>query len=141
MLFFKKEKPLIIRNAIKTPDGTILTSNFRHDYQIHVDTITNLEYMVDGGHDYLRRSVNSVPYEDLTVYSNAPFEILRTVIRWGTRGRSGKEETRWVTLDTLSNDHIKNILLTQKHISKFLKKQLKKELKFRKKNKIILEDV
>ena len=141
MLFFKKENSLIILNSIKCPDNTILTSRFIHDYQTHIDTTTGESYFTDGGTAYLRRSINIIPYEDLTVYSDAPFEVLRTVIRWGTYGKSGREELRWVTLDCMSNEHIKNIILTQKQINKFFKKQLNKELKYRRKNKIVLEDL
>ena len=50
--------PRLILNRIKTPDGTILTSYNRHDYVSYEDA-NGLEYMVDGGLEYLRRNVNN----------------------------------------------------------------------------------
>jgi hypothetical protein len=39
---------MLIRNAIRTPDGTILESRSVHDYRTHMDTVTNRQYMIDG---------------------------------------------------------------------------------------------
>lgn len=49
-------KQKIIYNAIKTPDGTILKSNNRHDYRSHQDTTNGMHYAVDGGLEYLKRN-------------------------------------------------------------------------------------
>ena len=37
----------LIYNAIRTPDGTVLESRHKHDYQEYQDA-NGLEYMVDG---------------------------------------------------------------------------------------------
>ena len=44
---------MIIYNAIRTPDGTVIESKHRWDYQAHTDANGQL-YAVDGGNDYLR---------------------------------------------------------------------------------------
>ena len=63
----------IICNQIRTPDGTILISHTVHDYKEYKDK-NGLVYMVDGGNDYLRRTVHKeAPYEELTIYEDAPF--------------------------------------------------------------------
>ncbi len=44
----------LIRNAIQTPDGTILESRHIHDYVCHTDKNGHY-YAVDGGLSYLKR--------------------------------------------------------------------------------------
>ena len=95
----------IIRNAIKTPDGTVLVSKHRHDYVSHADT-NGETYFVDGGIFYQRISVNRVPAEDLSVYSDAPHEIKRAAFYWN----SAKGP---ILLKDLENDHLAAIITTQ----------------------------
>ena len=66
----------ILVNSIETPDGTILTSNYTHDYNYHIDK-NGERYMVDGGVDYLKRSKNVIPYKELSLYSDSDFIIVR----------------------------------------------------------------
>ena len=100
----------IIYNAIKTPDGTILKSTHRHDYQIYIDK-NGEEYMVDGGRSYLRRNVNTVPFEELTVYSNDDIEKQREVFTWGTYGKVGEDALSFILLKDMSTDHILNCVM------------------------------
>ena len=45
------------RTAIRVWDGTILVSNYRHDYQSYIDDEGNF-FMIDGGQeDYYRYSL------------------------------------------------------------------------------------
>ena len=121
----------LISNKIRTPDGTILQSFNRHDYKTYIDA-NGFEYMVDGGIDYLRRIiVDDAPYEELSVYSNAPFETIRQELHWGTRGKDGKQPFTYKRLYELGTDHIQAILETQTHISPWLHKIFEQELEYR----------
>jgi hypothetical protein len=93
----------IVYNAIRTPDGTIIESKNRHDYVEHLDK-NGKTYMVDGGHDYLRRSAFS-DAEDLTLYNDDPFEIVREHI---TRYNIFKSED--VKLCNMSDQWLDNLL-------------------------------
>ena len=98
------EKELrIIVNQIRTPDGTVLRSMHRHDYVEYTDK-NGLVYMVDGGTDYLRRNVHTdAPYEELTIYDNAPFEIIRENYCRGGRGKNGDQPLTWVPISQMSD--------------------------------------
>jgi hypothetical protein len=89
--------------------------------------------MVDGGNDYLRRNVvREAPAEELSVYSDDPFEIVREAFSWGTRGKDGQQPLKYVALCNLETDHIQAILDTQTHISETTRDILNKELEYRK---------
>ena len=122
---------MIIANKIRTPDGTILQSFHRHDYKTYLDD-NSFEYMVDGGTDYLRRNViDGAPYEELSVYSDAPFEIIRQELHWGTRGKDGDQPLVYKPLCELNTDHIQAILNTQTHIQPWLYRIFEQELEYR----------
>ena len=119
----------IIRNSLRTPDGTILTSNHVHDFKMYVDK-NNETYINDGGTDYLRRSINKEPFEDLSVYSDSPFEDIREAVTWGTFGKEGTSELQRKKLSELSSPHIEAILKNC-NISEFLTEMFHKELDYR----------
>lgn len=122
-------KTLLV-NAIITPDGTVLQSTHRHDYVSHQDS-NGETYYLDGGLDYIRRSVNIERATDLSLYDSDPHESLREWFCWGTRGVSGNEPQTWVKLKNLSDQHIQAIIDTQHHIGKPVKKLLKDEITYR----------
>ena len=132
----------ILCNRIQTPDGTILTSHNRHDFKTHVDN-NGLEYMVDGGDDYLRRNiVQEAPYKELSVYDDDSYVEIRKVLCRGGRGKDGTEELKYVTLDTMSNDWVDNVITYEEEYrpnNKYLK-YYKKEVDYRKKHNILIKD-
>jgi hypothetical protein len=102
------EKQLIY-NAIKTPDGTVLVSYHRHDYKTHLDA-NGEEYIIDGGTDYIRTSVNKEPAEDLSLYDDAPFEVIREHIYRGGRGKNGDEPLKYVKLSEVDDEWLGAII-------------------------------
>lgn len=129
----------IVLNRIQTPDGTILTSRNVHDYVTHVDKITGEEYMVDGGHEYLRRNVNKIEATDMTLYDDSPFEIIRENYDWGTYGKDGKQALKFVKLSEMSDSHI-NALLGKKYVKGFVRELIEKESLYRIENNITITE-
>ena len=119
----------LIKNSIRTPDGTVLTSRHRHDYQSHKDKNQEL-YFVDGGIEFIRRSVNTKPYEDLSLYSTDSFEKLREGIEWGTFGKNGNEPLQYKPISNMSTNHI-NAIYSQYRLADYLKELFEKEISFR----------
>jgi hypothetical protein len=121
---------MIVYNAIQTPDGTILESRHRHDYNTHVDKNGQL-YMVDGGLNYLRRAGQG--YKELSVSTeNATFEELRAATTWGTRGKTGDDPLTYLAVKDMTTEHIEAVL---DHCSKMypqIKYVMKMELEYRK---------
>ena len=103
---------MILRNAIQTPDGTILESFHRHDYKSHIDSVNNHVYAVDGGHDYLRR-FGPPGYKELTVHDDGDHETRRNNLRWGQNfDKEGNKlpETKWVLVKDLTDSHLDGII-------------------------------
>lgn len=131
----------VIKNAIKTPDGTILESFTRHDFVQHTDRITEETYWLDGGHDYQRRSVNKVEAIDLSVWIDDPFETIREAFQWGRLNSDDHiRKFTYLKLKELTNQHICKILETQTHISQETRSLLERELEYRKENNIFIKD-
>lgn len=128
----------IVLNRIKTPDGTILTSRYVHDYQDHKDANGHI-YTVDGGWDYLKRS-GPDDYEELSVYADDPFELIRVSMYRGNRGINGDQPLKWVRLCDMSNEWLEAIIIRSYVISLFPYNLYIKELDYRKniKHKILM---
>lgn len=119
----------LVRNALKTPDGTIIESRHRHDFVTHIDK-NGKEYMVDGGLDYIRRSRNG-DEEDMCVTTEDSFEKVRHVCAWGTYGINGDQPLQYKTIAEMDTAHIEAVLQTVKHIRPMIKTIMQNELKFR----------
>lgn len=99
----------LIYNAIKTPDGTVLESKHRHDFLTHIDA--NKEYYQnDGGIDYFHRSINKVPAEDLSLYSDAPHVQIREKVSRVWRGLDRTEPLKYVLLKDINDDWLQAII-------------------------------
>lgn len=118
-------------NRIRTPDGTILQSFHRHDYKEYTDTVSGETYILDGGIDYIRGSVNMVPAESLVVYTDDPFEVKREVPVWGTIGKDGKQPFRYISVAEMETGHIMALLEPNIYVRMSIKEVLKQELKNR----------
>lgn len=99
----------LVYSAIQTPDGTILQSKHVHDYVSHEDA-NGETYMLDGGLEYIRRSINTVPAKGLFLYADDPHEKVREHVERGTRGKNGDEELRHVKLKNIDDDWLKAII-------------------------------
>lgn len=120
----------IVCNRIITPDGTVLQSHHRHDYVTYIDK-NGLEYMVDGGNDYLRRNFHEeAPATEFSLTMSDPFEDIRQGFTWGTRGKDGKQPLTWVSLCMLETEHIIAILETQ-NLANYVTELMEKELEYR----------
>jgi hypothetical protein len=122
--------PHILSNCIVTPDGTKLQSFHRHDYKEYVDK-NGETYMVDGGFDYLRRNINTIPAIECSVYSTSKHATIRQTFCWGTRGKDGKSPLQWKPIQTLELSHIEAILETQLHIKPHIRTVFENELAYR----------
>lgn len=103
------EKQLVY-NAIRTPDGTVLESRHRHDYVSHTDKNGDY-YSTDGGMDYLHRTVNDIPAEDLSLYDDAPHEVIREYLSRGSRGIDGAEPLKYVLMKNINDDWLDAIIV------------------------------
>ena len=121
---------IVIRNSIRTPDGTVLISRHRHDYVSHEDKNGNV-YFTDGGADYIRRSSHGDEFSmDIFWGALVSFDVLRECLEWGTRGKNGDKELRYVSLGDMETDHIQAVLDTQ-DISDFRRGAMMIELELR----------
>lgn len=98
-------KRSLILNRWKTPDGTVLISYHTHDFVSHKDA-NGEEYFIDGGNDYVRMSGNKEPMENMCVYSDDQFSVIRTVLCRGTFDENDKRI--WIPLCNMSNPHLEN---------------------------------
>lgn len=91
------ENKNLIYNAIQTPDGTVLVSRYRHDYVSYVD-VNGEKYVLDGGLDYVKASVNKIPAKSLAIYDDSPHEVIREYLSRGSYGKDGSEELKYTLL-------------------------------------------
>jgi hypothetical protein len=130
----------ILFNAIKTPDGNVLSSRHRHDFVVHTDEVTGKKYGVDGGADYFRRIGDVSDCEDLSITDKTPMSEIRQKFHWGSYGVNGDEPLKMIRMSEMSNSHIQAVI---KNVFKDKKSTFKSwfesELKFREESNILIE--
>jgi hypothetical protein len=97
----------LLQNAMMTPDGVILNSCNQHDYREHNG------YFVDGGLEYARYGCPTDckdKFEPLFLYDNDDFLTIKEKLVWGTFGKDGKQQLKWVKFIDCEDDHLKAIL-------------------------------
>ena len=121
----------ILRNAVQTPDGTILESKTRHDYKTYKD-VNREVYMVDGGLDYQRRTVNKhAPEIDLSLTEADSHDDLRKFVTWGTYGKLGDQPLSYKAIADMETEHLQAVLDTQKNMYPQVRDLMKAELEYR----------
>ena len=123
------DKYLLIRNALRTPDGTVLQSRHRHDYVTHTDA-NGKTYMLDGGLAYVRCSANG-DEEYLIVTLEDTHEVIREACDWGTYGINGDQPLSYITLCDMTTDHIGAVLKNVSSINPAIKIAMERELVYR----------
>ena len=118
----------LIRNAIQTPDGTILESKHRHDYRSYTDA-NGKTYMIDGGLDYVRTTVHADQIS-LALYDDAPHEVQAQHLTWGTYGIRGDQPRRDICIADMETAHLEAVL-RECYPNELLKNCMTKELETR----------
>ena len=112
---------VIVVNKWITPDGTILQTKYPGEFVSHTDVDGN-RFFVDQGHYGHHR--NSCDLTDCSLFYDDSHEEIRKFFSWKSYGKDGKQPGTWLVLKDMEAEHIKNILLTQKHISATVVRQL-----------------
>ena len=137
------ENKRIIGNQIRTPDGTILKSMHRHDYVQYTDK-NGKDYMVDGGTDYLRRIVHEeAPYEELTIYEDDSFEVIRENLCRGGRGKDGTQPLTWVPMNQMNDNWLAACIVYNEERGigdSFANEMYRKEQDYRKEHNITITE-
>ena len=118
----------LLRNAIQTPDGTILESRTRHDYKEYIDAY-GCWHMVDGGLDYIRRS--DTPATDLSLTDADPHLVVREKVTWGTYGKEGDQPLSYIAISNMETEHLQAVLDTQKRMYPQVRDLMQAELEYR----------
>jgi hypothetical protein len=120
--------PEILVSKLICPDGTVLHSKYRHDFQEHTDTVTGQWMMLDGGNSYIKHSGTG---ELFTVTTEDPHELIREHFIWGSRGKLGDEPLVYLILKNIEDDHLSAILRTQTQLSSHIVKVFENEAEYR----------
>lgn len=134
----EEEKQIILNRAKCLSCGDVITSYHRHDYT----SCSCGKLSVDGGQDYLRRSYNDPTLvEEMCVYIDDPYEVVRENFYRGGYGKNGDEPLRYVKLSEMSDNWLKNVLIYEEdrgNWNKWFVRLYIKEIDYRHKNNITI---
>ena len=128
----------VIASRIQTPDGTILWSRHTHDYITYQDTKNGEVYMLDGGTDYMKTSVNETPAKNVSIYNTAKWKTRREfIIRYTALLDENKQPTGksgFVRLSNMSDAHLVDLkkYLAERQIGLEMRLNILKEMVYRK---------
>jgi len=133
------EMSRLLRNAIQTPDGTILESRHRHDYKEYEDA-NGWVYVVDGGLDYIRRTVNkNAPATDLSLTEDMPHFMVRDYVTWGTYGKEQDQPMSYVSIAEMSDSHLTACLRSQSRMYPQVRDLMQAEIEYREQEKLEMD--
>ena len=98
----------LIRNAIQTPDGTILESKHVHDYQSYTDA-NGKTYVIDGGLEYVRSTIHEDQIS-LALYDDEPHAVQAHYLTWGTFGIRGDQPRSDIRIADMETAHLEAVL-------------------------------
>ena len=86
---------------------TLIISHHDHDFK----SCKCGSLSVDGGNSYTRRLFNNInDFEELTVYSEAPYEVIRQNLHRGSMGKHGNGPLTWVKLSDIDDDYLTSLI-------------------------------
>ncbi len=98
---------IILNSAKCLLCGDVLIS--RTQYNFVSCTCKNLS--VDGGLSYTKRLVGDITaYEELSIYSDVEYKVIRESLYRGSYGLLGKEELHWIKLSEMTDNHLQNTI-------------------------------
>lgn len=104
-----KDKFLIQNSVICLACGDKLISYHHHDY---VTCNCSNQTSCDGGLSYERFGGKDLELvKSNSVYSDAPFDVVREVLFRGGRGINGDEELKYVALKDIDDEWLENIII------------------------------
>src|SRR5688572_18738218 len=131
----------LVLNRIECKNcGDVIISQHRHDYV----TCKCGQVSTDGGRDYQRISVSPEGHViDRSVYSDAPFEVLRHAVHRGGRGKDGKQQLTWIPLSQINDAWLKALIpynIEKGHTFSFDTMMYAQEIKYREDNGITIPE-
>ena len=136
----EEERQIVLNRAKCLSCGDIIVSYNRHDYK----SCSCGKLSVDGGQDYLRRAYNEpLLVEEMSIYVDDEYEIVRENLYRGGYGKNGVEPLKYVKLSEMSDEWLKNVLTYEEdrgNWGKWFVKLYEKEIDYRKINNIKISE-